>query len=77
MPKREVNKLVNRCLSIYINCYNRHLSDICRKVYTQKLDDNPFEPLLPETEKNFKDAGGEELTGDTYSCKMQFSKHHL
>ena len=23
-----------------------------RKAYTQKLDDNLFEPLLPETEKN-------------------------
>ena len=40
-----------------------------RKAYTQKLDNNLFEPLLPETEKNFKDADGKELTGNP--CKMQ------
>jgi hypothetical protein len=40
-----------------------------RKAYTKKLDDNLFEPLLPETEKNFKKADGEELTGNP--CKMQ------
>jgi len=40
-----------------------------RKAYAQKLDDNLFEPLLPETEKNFKDADGGELTGNPY--KMQ------
>ena len=40
-----------------------------RKAYTQKLDDNLFEPLLPETEKNFKEADGGELTGNP--CKMQ------
>ena len=34
-----------------------------RKSYTQKLDDNLFEPLLPETESNFTQADGEELTG--------------
>jgi len=39
------------------------------KAYTQKLDDNLFEPLLPETESNFAQADGEELTGDP--CKMQ------
>ena len=40
-----------------------------RKAYTQKLDDNLFEPLLPETESNFKEADGGELTGNP--CKMQ------
>ena len=40
-----------------------------RKSYTQKLDDNLFEPLLPETESNFTQADGEELTGNP--CKMQ------
>ncbi|MBU4348841.1 hypothetical protein KJ599_00785 [bacterium] len=40
-----------------------------RKAYTQKLDDNLFEPLLPETVKNFKGADGGELTGNP--CKMQ------
>ncbi len=42
-----------------------------RKAYTQKLDDNLFEPLLPETENNFKEADGGELTGSLYPCKMQ------
>jgi len=39
------------------------------KAYTQKLYDNLFEPLLPETESNFTQADGEELTGNP--CKMQ------
>ena len=30
------------------------------KAYTQKLDDNLFEPLMPETEKNFKKSDGRE-----------------
>ena len=51
-----------------MNYYNRHLSDISRKVYTQKLDENLFEPLPPETEKNFKEADGGELNRN--SCKM-------
>ena len=33
-----------------------------RKAYTQKLDDNLFEPLTPEIGKNFKEADGGELT---------------
>jgi hypothetical protein len=40
-----------------------------RKAYTQKLDDNLFDPLLPETESNFKKADGGELIGNP--CKMQ------
>jgi len=40
-----------------------------RKAYTQKLDNNLFEPLLPETESNFKEADGGELSGNP--CKMQ------
>jgi hypothetical protein len=40
-----------------------------RKAYTQKLDDNLFEPLLPETESNFKEADGVELNRNP--CKMQ------
>lgn len=48
-----------------MNYYNRHLSDILdifrtfighrpqSLYYTQKLDDNLFEPLTPETEKIF------------------------
>ena len=40
-----------------------------RKAYTQKLKDNLFEFLLPETKNNFKEADGEELTGNP--CKMQ------
>jgi len=46
----------------------RKVNSSC-KAYTQKLDDNLFEPLLPETEKNFKDADGKELAGNP--CKMQ------
>jgi len=42
-----------------------------RKAYTQKFDDNLFESLMPETEKNFKKADGGELTGNLYPCKMQ------
>jgi len=40
-----------------------------RKAYTQKLDNNLFEPLLQATENNFKEADGGELSGK--SCKMQ------
>ena len=40
-----------------------------RKAYTQKLDDNLFEPLMIETQNNFKEADGGELTGNP--CKMQ------
>ena len=31
------------------------------KAYTQKLDENLFEPLPPESEKNFKETDGGEL----------------
>lgn len=40
-----------------------------QKAYTQKLDDNLFEPLLPGTKSNFTQADGKELTGNP--CKMQ------
>jgi hypothetical protein len=40
-----------------------------RKTYTQKLDDNLFEPLLSEVKENFEEADGGELTGNP--CKMQ------
>ena len=40
-----------------------------RKAYTQNLDDNLFEPLLPEVKGNFEEADGGELTGNP--CKMQ------
>ena len=40
-----------------------------RKAYTQKLDDNPFKPLMPEVKSDFEDADGGELTGNP--CKMQ------
>jgi len=40
-----------------------------RKAYTQKLDNNLFEPLLQDTENNFTQANGGELTGDP--SKMQ------
>jgi len=42
-----------------------------RKTYTQKLDDNLFEPLMIEVRNNFKEADGGELTGNLYPCKMQ------
>ena len=40
-----------------------------RKAYTNKLDDNLFEPIILETENEFKNADGGELTGNP--CKMQ------
>jgi len=40
-----------------------------RKAYTQKLDDNLFEPLMPEVKNDFEDADGGELSGNP--CKMQ------
>ena len=40
-----------------------------RKAYTQKLDDNLFEPLMIEVQNNLKEADGGELTGNP--CKMQ------
>lgn len=40
-----------------------------RKAYTQKIDDNLFEPLMIEVRKNLKKADGRELTGNP--CKMQ------
>ena len=40
-----------------------------RKAYTQKLDDNLFEPLMPEVKSDFEDADGGELSGNP--CKMQ------
>ncbi len=40
-----------------------------RKAYTQKLDDNLFEPLMSEVKNDFEDADGGELTGNP--CKMQ------
>ena len=40
-----------------------------RKAYTQKLDDNLFEPLMIEVRNNFKEADGGEITGNP--CKMQ------
>lgn len=40
-----------------------------RPVYTEKLEDNLFQPLIPEIEKCFKDADGGELTGKP--SKMQ------
>jgi len=40
-----------------------------RKAYTKKLDDNLFEPLMPEVKSDFEDADGGELTGNP--CKMQ------
>ena len=39
------------------------------KAYTQKLDDNLFEPLMPEVKSDFEDADGGELSGNP--CKMQ------
>ncbi|OFW48214.1 MAG: hypothetical protein A2163_08385 [Actinobacteria bacterium RBG_13_35_12] len=39
------------------------------KAYTQNLNDNLFEPLLPEVKGNFEEADGGELTGNP--CKMQ------
>ena len=41
------------------------------KAYTQRLDDNLFEPLMIEVRDNLKEADGGELTGGTYPCKMQ------
>ncbi|MHA1343491.1 MAG: hypothetical protein ACTSQG_05865 [Promethearchaeota archaeon] len=40
-----------------------------RKAYTQKLDDNLFEPLMPEVKSDLKKADGGELSGNP--CKMQ------
>jgi len=40
-----------------------------RKAYTQKLDDNLFEPLMPEVKIDFEKADGGELSGNP--CKMQ------
>ena len=40
-----------------------------RKAYTQKLDDNLFEPLMPEVKSDFEKADGGELSGNP--CKMQ------
>ena len=40
-----------------------------RKAYTQKLDDNLFEPLMSEVRKNLEKADGGELSGNP--CKMQ------
>jgi hypothetical protein len=40
-----------------------------RKAYTQNLDANLFEPMLPDVLNNFKKADGGELTGNP--CKMQ------
>jgi len=40
-----------------------------RKAYTQKLNDNLFEPLMPKVKSDFEDADGGELTGNP--CKMQ------
>jgi len=39
------------------------------KAYTQNLDDNLFEPLLPEVKGNFEEADGGELSGKP--CKIQ------
>jgi len=39
------------------------------KAYTQKLDNNLFEPLIPEVKNDFEEADGKELTGNP--CKMQ------
>ena len=44
-------------------------SDRGRKAYTQKIDDNLFEPLMIEVRDNFKEADGGELTGNP--CKMR------
>ncbi len=40
-----------------------------RQVYTQKLDDNLFEPLLPDVRSDFIQGDGRELAGNP--CKMQ------
>ena len=40
-----------------------------RKAYTQKLDDNLFEPLMSEVKSDFEGADGGELGGNPY--KMQ------
>lgn len=40
-----------------------------RKAYTQKLDNNLFEPLMPEVKSDLKKADGGELSGNP--CKMQ------
>lgn len=40
-----------------------------RKVYTKKLDDNLFEPLMSAVLKNLEKADGGELSGNP--CKMQ------
>lgn len=40
-----------------------------RRAYTQTLDENLFEPLLPETIKSIRSGDGGELTG--YPAKMQ------
>ncbi len=40
-----------------------------RKAYTQNLDANLFEPMLPDVLNNFKKGDGGELTGSP--CKMQ------
>jgi len=42
-----------------------------RKAYTQKLDDNLFEPLIPEVKSDFEEADGRELTVGPHPCKMQ------
>jgi len=39
------------------------------KAYTQKLDLNLFEPLMPEVKNDFEDADGGELSGNP--CNMQ------
>jgi len=40
-----------------------------RKAYTKKLDDNLFEPLIPEVRSDFEKADRGELSGNP--CKMQ------
>ncbi len=40
-----------------------------RQAYTQKLNDNLFEPLLPDVQSDFIQGDGGELTGNP--CKMQ------
>jgi hypothetical protein len=42
-----------------------------RKVYTKTIEDNLFEPLLPETQAEINNGDGGELKGDaTHSAKM-------
>jgi len=40
-----------------------------RKAYTKRIDDNLFEPLMPEVKSDFEKADGGELSGNP--CKMQ------